>query len=110
MLTARLRNSAYGNGPIAHFVTGTKAIAQVGRNEALAAKAADDTARCTAWLLKFMQNDQPKFLTKAELCHAAMTELEVSKNSFNHAWISAIEQMGRHDWYEPLRRRYRTKS
>jgi hypothetical protein len=39
-----------------------------------------------------------------------MTELEASKNFFNLAWISAIEQTGRHDWYEPLRRRYRTKS
>jgi hypothetical protein len=28
-----------------------------------------------------------------------------SKNSFNLAWISAIEQTGGHDWYEPLRRR-----
>ena len=73
-------------------MTGTKATAQVGRSEALAAKAADQTARCTAWLLKFMQNDQPKFSTKTEICHAAMTELEVSKNSFNLAWISAIEQ------------------
>jgi hypothetical protein len=43
----------------------------VSRSEALAAQAADETARCTAWLLKFMQNDQPKFLTKAELCNAA---------------------------------------
>jgi hypothetical protein len=91
-------------------MTGKKALAQVGRNEALAAKVAEETARCTAWLLKFMQNDQPKSLAKAELCHAAMTELEVSKNSFNLAWISAIEQTGRHDWYEPLRRRYRTES
>jgi hypothetical protein len=82
----------------------------VSRSEALAAQAADETARCTAWLLKFMQNDQPKFLTKAELCNAAMAELGISKNSFNFAWISAIEQTGRHDWYEPLRRRYRTKT
>jgi len=91
-------------------MTGTKAIAQVGRNEALAAKAADETARCTAWLLKFMQNDQPKFLTKAELRDAAIRELRVSKNSFDFAWIDAIERTGRHDWYEPLRRRLRLKS
>lgn len=57
-----------------------------------------------------MRGNQPKFLTKAELRDAAMRELKVSKNSFNFAWISAIEDTGRHDWYEPLRRRFRTKS
>jgi hypothetical protein len=50
---------------------------------------------------------KPKFLTKAELRDAAIKELRISKNSFDFAWISAIEQTGRHDWYEPLRRRYR---
>ena len=29
-----------------------------------------------------------------------MRELKVSKNSFDFGWISAIEEMGRHDWYE----------
>ena len=91
-------------------MAGKKVAAPVSRSEALSAEAADETRRCTAWLLDFMQNDKPKFLTKAELCHAAMTELGVSKNSFNYAWINAIEQTGRRDWYEPLRRRYRTKS
>ena len=57
-----------------------------------------------------MRGDHPKFLTKAELRDAAMRELKVSKNSFDFAWISAIEETGRADWYEPLRRRYRTKS
>ena len=37
------------------------------------------------------------------------TKLKVSKNSFDFAWISAIEEPGRHDWYEPLRRQFRTK-
>jgi len=49
--------------------------------------------------------NQPKFLTKAEL-----RELKVSKHSFDFAWVSAIEETGRVDWYEPLRRRFRTKS
>jgi hypothetical protein len=57
-----------------------------------------------------MRNSEPKFLTKSELCRAAMAELKVSKNSFNCAWINAIEQTGRHDWYQPLRRRLRTKN
>jgi hypothetical protein len=46
----------------------------------------------------------------AELRDAATRELKVSKNSFDCAWIEAIEQTGRHDWYEPLRRRLRVKS
>jgi hypothetical protein len=51
-----------------------------------------------------------KFLTKAELRDAATRELKVSKNSFDFAWIEAIEQTGRYDWYEPIRRRLRVKS
>jgi hypothetical protein len=62
------------------------------------------------WLLPFMQNNQPKFLTKDELRCAAMRELKVSKNAFDFAWMAAIEDAGRHDWYEQLRRRLRTKS
>ena len=62
------------------------------------------------WLLPFMQNNQLKFLTKDELRNAAMRELKVSKNAFDFAWMAAIEDAGRHDWYEPLRRRLRTKS
>ena len=47
---------------------------------------------------------------KPELREAAMRDLKVSKNSFDFGWIEAIEQSGRHDWYEPLRRRYRKNS
>jgi hypothetical protein len=65
---------------------------------------------CRDWLLPFMQNNQPKFLTKDELRDAAMRELKVSRNAFDFAWIDAIEQAGRHDWYQPLRRRPRGKS
>jgi hypothetical protein len=57
-----------------------------------------------------MKGNQPKFLTKAELRNAAIRELNVSKNSLDFAWIDAIEEAGRQDWYEPLRRRMRIKS
>ena len=80
------------------------------RRQELSAKADGERRRCRDWLLEFMRDNQPKFLTKAELRDAAMRELNVSKNSFDFGWIEAIEQAGRHDWYEPLRRRYRTKS
>jgi hypothetical protein len=66
------------------------------RSEAQSAKAQEEMRRCTDWLVQFMRNNEP-FLTKSELCRAAMEELKVSKNSFNVAWINAIEQTGRHD-------------
>ena len=79
------------------------------RSQELSEKAAEEQRRCRDWLLPFMRDGQPKFLTKTELRKAAMRELKVSKNSFDFAWIDAIERTGRHDWYEPLRRRLRTK-
>jgi hypothetical protein len=80
------------------------------RRQILSEKADNERQRCRDWLLQFMQNDQPKFLTKDELRSVAMRELSVSKNSFDFAWIDAIEKTGRHGWYEPLRRRLRVKN
>jgi hypothetical protein len=80
------------------------------RSQQLSEKAAEEQRRCSDWLLPFIQGTQRKFLTKAELRETAMRELKVSKNSFDFAWIDAIERTGRHDWYEPLRRRLSTKS
>jgi hypothetical protein len=80
------------------------------RSHELSEKAAAERRRCSDWLIPVMQNGQPKFLTKDELRIAAMRQLDVSKSSFDFAWIDAIEITGRHDWYEPLRRRPRTKT
>lgn len=80
------------------------------RRKQLSEKAAEELWRCRDWLLPFMQNNQPKFLTRDELRSLAMHELDVSKLSFDLGWIMAIEDSGRHDWYEPLRRRLRSKS
>jgi hypothetical protein len=80
------------------------------RPQELYDKAEEERQRCRHWLLPFLRDNQPKFLTRAELCDAATRELKVSKKSFDCAWIEAIEQTGRHDWYEPLRRRLRVKS
>jgi hypothetical protein len=80
------------------------------RSQQLYEKAEEERQRCYHWLLPFLRENQPKFLTKAELREAAVRELKVSKNSFDFAWIEAIEQTGRYDWYEPLRRRLRLKS
>ena len=80
------------------------------RSQELSEKFAEERRRCRDWLLPFMQNNQPKFLTKDELRSAAMRELKVSKNAFDFGWMAAIEDTGRHDWYEPLRRRLRVKT
>lgn len=80
------------------------------RTQELLEKADDERRRCRDWLLPFMQNNQPKFLTKNELRAATIRELKVSKNSFDFAWIDAIERTGRHDSHNPLRRRSWTKS
>jgi hypothetical protein len=39
-----------------------------------------------------------------------MREFNVSNNAFDFAWMTAIEDAGRHDQYEPLRWRLPTKS
>ena len=80
------------------------------RSQELSEKAREEQRRCRDWLLPFMQGNQPKFLTKEELRATAMRELKVSKLSFDMGWIMAIEDSGRQDWYEPLRRRMRTKN
>jgi hypothetical protein len=53
------------------------------RNQELSQKAHEEQRRCRDWLLRFMKNNQPKFLTKAELRGAAIRELNISKNSFD---------------------------
>jgi hypothetical protein len=78
------------------------------RGQRLSEKADEERRRCRDWLLHFMHGNQPKFLTKDEL-RGARCALNVSKNSFDFGWIDAIETTGRHDWYEPLRRRPRTQ-
>jgi hypothetical protein len=39
-----------------------------------------------------VRENQPKFLSKAELRDAARRELKVSKNAFDFAWIQVIEE------------------
>ncbi len=49
------------------------------RSQELSAKAREERRRCRDWLLPFMQNKRPKFLTKAEPRDAPIRELKVSK-------------------------------
>jgi hypothetical protein len=80
------------------------------RGQELSEKVTEQWQRSRDWLMPYMQNNQPKFLTKDELPSAACAKLNVSKNAFDMGWMMAIEDTGRHDWYEPLRRRLRVKS
>jgi hypothetical protein len=67
------------------------------RSQQLSEQFTEQWQRCRDWLVPFMQNNQPKFLTKDELRSAAMRELKVSKNAFDFAWMAAIEDAGRQD-------------
>lgn len=80
------------------------------RQQELSEKFTEQWRRSRDWLVPFMQNNQPKLLTKDELRSAAMRELKVSKSAFDFGWMAAIEDTGRQDWYEPLRKRPRIKS
>jgi hypothetical protein len=80
-----------------------------GRKKELWDKAEAERQRCRQWLLDYIRPGQPKLATKAALRDAAMHELNISKNSFDAAWIAVIEETGRYDWYEPLRRQHRTR-
>jgi hypothetical protein len=74
-----------------------------GRKKELWDQAEDQRRRCEEWLRQFMREGRPKLATKAELREVAMRELKISKSSFDAAWMGAIEDTGRQDWYEPLR-------
>jgi hypothetical protein len=53
-----------------------------------------------------MASEKPKAFTKDEYRQMATVDLGTfSKAAFDHAWIAAIEDSVRQDWYEPLPRR-----
>lgn len=66
--------------------------------------------RIKEWLLPYMVGGKAKAFTKAQYRQLAAEDLgEFSKASFDHAWISAIEDSDRQDWYDPKPRRKETK-
>jgi hypothetical protein len=70
-------------------------------NRALsAARASEDRQKCRDWLIPHMSGDKPKALTKDQYRELARREFSFSAAAFNDAWIWAIEDTGRHDWYE----------
>jgi hypothetical protein len=69
------------------------------RKQQLFEQAQVERRRCASWLVERMRDGKPKALTKAQYREQAMAELGVSKNSFDAAWVWAIEDTGCHDWY-----------
>lgn len=78
--------------------------------QAMMDTAIEERQRVKDWLLPHMVGGKAKAFTKVQYRQLATADLgEFSKASFNHAWISAIEDSGRQDWYDPKPRRKETK-
>ena len=74
--------------------------------QALIDNAISERERLRDWLLPHMAISKPKAFTKDEYRQMATVDLGTfSKAAFDHAWIAAIEDSGRQDWYDPLPRR-----
>jgi hypothetical protein len=70
---------------------------------AAADNAETERKRCREWLLSLTRISPRKTRTKADLRAEAMACFGISRNSFDYAWIEAIEETGNRHWYEPLR-------
>ncbi|CAN1505298.1 hypothetical protein MCEREM21A_00624 [Sphingomonadaceae bacterium] len=74
--------------------------------QAMMDKAIAERQRIRNWLLPHMNVGKPKAFTKDQYRLLAVSELgPFSKAAFGDAWISAIEDTGRQDWYDPKTRR-----
>jgi hypothetical protein len=77
--------------------------------QAMMDKAIAERQRIKDWLLPHMSSGKPKAFTKEQYRQMAAADLGAfSKASFDHAWISAIEDSERQDWYDPKPRRTET--
>jgi hypothetical protein len=73
-------------------------------------KAIAERQRIRDWLLPHMKGGKPKAFTKDQYRLLAASALgPFSKAAFDHAWISAIEDSGRQDWYDAKPRRKETR-
>jgi hypothetical protein len=66
------------------------------RSQEVSQKADEERRRCRDWLLRFLQINQPKFLTNAELCGAAMRELKVSKTLVGWMRLRRLVEQSEH--------------
>ncbi len=70
-------------------------------NRALsAARAREDRERCRDWLIPHMSDGKPKLHSKDGYRDLARQTFNFSAAAYNDAWIWAIEDTGRQDWYE----------
>ena len=74
------------------------------RQRQAAELARKQTEVCAEWLRELVGLDQPKMFTKNELRAEAIRRWGVSKGAFDRAWIDVILELGRDDWFEPMRR------
>jgi hypothetical protein len=73
-------------------------------------RAIAERQRIRDWLLPHMIGGKYKSFTKDQYRLLAISELgPLSKAAFDHAWVSAIEDTGRQDWYDPKPRRKETR-
>jgi hypothetical protein len=78
--------------------------------QAMMDKAIAERERIRDWLLPHMEGRKPKAFTKDQYRLLAIAELgPCSKAAFGDAWISAIEDTGRQDWYDPKPRQTETR-
>jgi len=68
-------------------------------------RAAEDRLKARRWLSRYIKPGAPKAFTKEDLRTAAISELRISKSSFNYASDLLILETGCEHWYDPLRRR-----
>ncbi len=77
--------------------------------QAMMDKAIAQRQRIKEWLLPHMAVGKAKAFTKEQYRQLASADLgPFSKAAFDHAWIAAIEDSGRQDWYDPKPRRKET--
>ncbi|NKJ02411.1 hypothetical protein [Novosphingobium sp. SG707] len=70
-------------------------------NRALeAARARENREKCRDWLILHMSDGKPKLHTKDSYRDLARQQFSCSSAAFNDAWIWAVEDTGRQDWYE----------
>lgn len=78
--------------------------------QAMMDNAIAERQRIRDWLLPHMKGGKSKAFTKDQYRLLAVTELgPFSKAAFDHAWVWAIEDTGRQDWYDPKPRRKETR-
>jgi len=79
------------------------------KQKALSEAAEAQRKLCLDWLLYIMAKSPVRTRTKEDLRTEAIERFKVSKQSFDFAWIWAIEETGNRHWYDPLPRSKKTK-